>query len=167
MGSVHASQIQQTGTDFAAIDTYIQEQMDNLGIPGMAMGIIQDGQIAHVQGFGIADSTGRAVTPQTPFYIGSVTKSFTALAVMQLVEDGKIDLDATVQTYLPWFTLADKDASAKITVRHLLTQTTGIAEKEGNRVWASQLELEEQVRQLDMIKLSHPVGSTYEDCNLN
>jgi CubicO group peptidase (beta-lactamase class C family) len=167
MGSVHASQIQQTGTDFAAIDTYIQEQMDNLGIPGMAMGIIQDGQIAHVQGFGIADSTGRAVTPQTPFYIGSVTKSFTALAVMQLVEDGKIDLDATVQTYLPWFTLADKDASAKITVRHLLTQTTGIAEKEGNRVWASQLELEEQVRQLDMIKLSHPVGSTYEYCNLN
>jgi len=167
VGNVNASQIQQPETDFAAIDTYIQDQMNNLDIPGMAMGIIQDGQIAHLQGFGVADSAGRAITPQTPFYIGSVTKSFTALAVMQLVEDDKIDLDATVQTYLPWFTLVDKEASARITVRHLLNQSTGIAEKDGNQVWASQLGLEERVRQLDMIKLSHPVGSTYEYCNLN
>src|SRR3970040_2275197 len=102
-GNVNASLTQPAEIDFAAIDAYVTEQMNNLGIPGMALGIVQDGQITHLQGFGVADSSGRAVTPQTPFYLGSVTKSFTALAVMQLVEEGQVDLDAPVQKYLPWF----------------------------------------------------------------
>jgi CubicO group peptidase (beta-lactamase class C family) len=57
---------------------------------------------------------------------------------MQLVEAGKIDLDAPVQTYLPWFELADKEAAAKITVRNLLNQTSGISTKDGDRFWTSQ-----------------------------
>jgi CubicO group peptidase (beta-lactamase class C family) len=165
--TVNASPTLQGETDFAAIDAYVTEQMNDLGIPGMALGIVQDGQIAHVQGFGVADSSGRAVTPQTPFYLGSVTKSFTALAVMQLVEQGKIDLDAPVQTYLPWFELADKEASAKITVRNLLNHTTGISEKNGNRVWTSQQGLEEYVRGLNTIQLAQPVGTAYQYCNIN
>jgi len=167
IGNVSASPTQQAETDFAAIDAYVTEQMNALGIPGMALGIVQDDQIVHLQGFGAADSSGRAVTPQTPFYIGSLTKSFTALAVMQLVEAGKIDLDAPVQKYLPWFELADKEASAKITVRHLLNQTTGISQKDGNRVWSNQQGLEEYVRGLDPIQLTQPVGSTYQYSNLN
>src|SRR3989337_3760941 len=75
--NANASPTHQAETDFAAIDAYITEQMNNLGIPGMALGIVQDGQIVHVQGFGVADSSGRAVTPQTPFYIGSGTTTFT------------------------------------------------------------------------------------------
>ncbi len=167
ISDINASQTQQTKTDFAAIDTYIATQLKDLGIPGMALGIVQDGQIVHLQGFGVADSSGRAVTPQTPFYIGSVTKSFTALAVMQLVEAGKIDLDAPVQKYLPWFELADKSASAKITVRNLLNHTTGISEKDGNRVWTSQQGLEEYVRGLGNLPLSQPVGSTFQYSNVN
>jgi len=165
--SVNASPTLQEEADFAAIDAYVTEQMNRLGIPGMALGIVQDGRIAHAQGFGIADSSGRAVTPQTPFYIGSVTKSFTALAVMQLVEAGKIDLDAPVKTYLPWFELADKDASAKITVRNLLNQNSGISTKDGNRFLSSQQGLEEIVRGLNVIQLSQPVGTTYQYSNLN
>ena len=167
IGNIKASPSLQTETDFAAIDAYVTEQVNNLGIPGMALGIVQDGQIAHVQGFGVADSSGRAVTPQTPFYIGSVTKSFTALAVMQLVEAGKINLDAPVQTYLPWFELADKEASAKITVRHLLNQTTGISRIDGERDWTSQQGLEETVRGLTTIQLTQPVGTTFQYSNLN
>ncbi len=167
IGNVKASQNLQAETDFASIDAFVAEQMNNLGIPGMALGIVQDGRIVHLQGFGVADTSGRAVTPQTPFYIGSLTKSFTALAVMQLVEAGKVDLDAPVQTYLPWFELADKEASAKITVRNLLNQTTGISEKDGNRVWSSQQGLEEYVRGLGNIPLIQPVGSTYRYSNLN
>ena len=167
IGHVTASPTLQAETDFAAVDAYVTEQMNNLGIPGMALGIVRGGQITHVQGFGVADSSGRAVTPQTPFYIGSVTKSFTALAVMQLVEAGKIDLDAPVQTYLPWFELADKEASAKITVRNLLNQTTGISEKDGNRVWSTQQALEEYVRRLGTIQLTQPVGTTFQYSNTN
>ena len=167
IGPASAGPTRQGKTDFAAIDAYITEQMKVLGIPGMALGVVQNGQVAHLQGFGVADSSGRAVTPQTPFYIGSVTKSFTALAVMQLVEAGKIDLDAPVQTYLPWFELADKEASAKITVRNLLNQTTGISEKDGNRFWASSLASEEYVRSLHTLELTRPVGSAYQYCNIN
>ncbi len=166
LGTTKAS-VQQQGTDFAAIDAYVAEQAAKLGIPGLALGIIQDGQIAHLQGFGLADSAGRPVTPQTPFHIGSVTKSFTALAVMQLVEAGKIDLDAPVQRYLPWFELADKEAAAQMTVRHLLNQTTGISTKDGNRFWSSQQDMEETVRGLGSLSLTHPVGTNYQYSNTN
>jgi len=167
IGNVSASPVSKTETDFAAIDAYVTEQMNALGIPGMALGIVQNGQIAHLQGFGIADSSDRKVTPQTPFYIGSVTQSFTALAVMQLVEAGKIDLDAPVQKYLPWFELADKEASAKITVRNLLNQTSGMSTKDGNRFWADQQGMEDAVRGLNTIPLSRPVGTTYQYNNYN
>jgi CubicO group peptidase (beta-lactamase class C family) len=167
LGSAKASSIQQGETDFVAIDAYVTEQLNDLGIPGMALGIVQDGQIVHLGGFGVADSSGRAVTAQTPFYIGSVTKSFTALAVMQLVEAGKLDLDAPVQDYLPWFELADKEASAKISVRNLLNHASGISEKDGNRFWASEQGLEEFVRDFDTVHLTQPVGTTYQYSNIN
>ena len=167
IGNVKASPTLQGETEFAAIDAYVTTQLKDLGIPGMALGIVQHGQIVHLGGFGVADSSGRTVTPQTPFYIASVTKSFTALAVMQLVEAGKIDLDASVQEYLPWFELADKEASAKITVRNLLNHTTGIATIEGERDWFSQKGLEETVRGLGNLPLTQPVGMTYQYGNLN
>lgn len=166
-GLVKASPALQKESDFAAIDAYVTKQVDNLNLPGLALGIVQDGQIAHLQGFGLADSAGRPVTPQTPFYVGSVTKSFTALAVMQLVEAGQIDLDAPVQTYLPWFELADKEASATITVRHLLNLTSGISEKDGNRSWNSKQDLEETVHGLSNMPLTQPVGTTWQYGNIN
>jgi CubicO group peptidase (beta-lactamase class C family) len=81
--------------------------MKELGIPGAALVIVQGDQIVHLRAFGVADTAGRPVTPQTPFFAGSTGKSFTALAIMQLVEAGKIKLDTRIQTYLPWFRIAD------------------------------------------------------------
>jgi len=79
--TAHASQKQEVGSDFAAIDEYVDAQRDRLGIPGLTLGIVQGDQVAHLQGFGSAGSSGRAVTPQTSFQIGSLTKSFIALAM--------------------------------------------------------------------------------------
>src|SRR5438132_7126431 len=112
--------------DLAKIDAYVSEQVQTDHIPGVALGLVHNDQIVHLRGFGSADQSGRAVTPQTPFILASVSKSFTALAIMQLVESGKVKLDAPVQRYLPWFRVADPLASARITVRHLLYQTGGI-----------------------------------------
>src|SRR5690349_14806810 len=106
--------------------------MRELRVPGLAVAIVQGEQIVHLKGFGFADGAAQPVTPQTPFIIGSTTKSFTALAVMQLVEAGKIELDAPIQRYLPSFHLADPDASARIIVRDLLHQTSGIPTDNGN-----------------------------------
>ena len=99
--------------EFAAIERFVQDEMAAQRIPGLALGIVEDDRITYLRGFGKADDSGRPVTPRTPFIIGSLSKSFTALAIMQLVEAGKVDLDAPVQRYLPWFRVADEDASAR------------------------------------------------------
>jgi len=111
------------------------------------------------------------VTPQTPFIIGSLSKSFTALAVLQLVEAGQVDLDAPVTKYLPWFRTADPTASAQITVRHLLHQDSGLPVYEGRRGLVdddqADTALENGVRQLATVTLSHPAGQAFEYANEN
>ncbi|MCE7989988.1 MAG: class A beta-lactamase-related serine hydrolase [Caldilinea sp. CFX5] len=157
--------------DFAAIDAYLVEQMAELRIPGLALGIVQGDQVVYRKGFGIADPTGRAVTPQTPFVLNSISKSFVALAVMQLVEQGRIELDAPVQRYLPWFQVADATAASRITVRHLLNHTSGLpasaAYPELVRPATATDSLEERVRRLRTIPLNRPVGTTFEYTDAN
>ena len=77
---------------------------------------------------------GREVSAQTPFVIGSTSKSFTALAVMQLVDAGPVDLAAPVRQYVPEFRLADGAAADAITVRHILAQTSGLPGTAGGPV---------------------------------
>ncbi len=140
-------------------------------IPGLSLGIVREGRTVHLQGFGEADGAGRDVTPQTPFIIGSLSKSFTALAIMQLVEAGQVDLDAPVRQYLPWFRVADAAASGEITVRQLLNQTSGISPKTGKAFQGngdvSHEALERAVRKLGTAELSEPVGSTYQYSTVN
>jgi CubicO group peptidase (beta-lactamase class C family) len=109
---------------YAQLDAYLERQLDALNIPGAALAIVEGAELVHVCTFGRAGPDGQAPTPQTPFFIGSLTKSVTAVAVMQLVEAGKVELDAPVQRYLPWFRVADPQATAQLTVRHLLNQTS-------------------------------------------
>src|SRR5689334_6051963 len=112
--------------DFQRIDAYVSAQRDAMHIPGVALGIVQGDQVVHLQGFGVARPDGQPMTPQTPLILGSTSKSFTALAIMQLVEAGQIRLDAPVQRYLPWFAVGTPAASATITVRQLLNHVSGI-----------------------------------------
>jgi CubicO group peptidase (beta-lactamase class C family) len=155
----------------AAIDAFIAERMQALKIPGAALAIVQGDQIEYLQGYGVADSTGRAVTPQTPFMLASVSKSFTALAIMQLAEEGKLDLDAPVQEYLPWFQIADEKASSEMTVRQLLYQTSGFSETDGNRINldANMAEdaLSASMKRLTTIKPIHAPGTAFEYSNIN
>jgi CubicO group peptidase (beta-lactamase class C family) len=87
--------------DLASIDAYIEKEMREVHIPGLALGIVHHDEVVHLRGFGEADPAGRPVTSQTPFILASASKSFTALAIMQLVESGKVDLDAPVTRYVP------------------------------------------------------------------
>ena len=169
-GMTHASTPDTSAPDFAAIDRYVEEEMAATRLPGAALGIVHGGEIVHLKGFGDADDSGRKVTPQTPFYIGSTSKSFTALATMQLVEADKVELDAPVQRYIPWFRLADPDASARITVRDLLNQTSGIPNRNGyfwKQAGGDADALEEGVRFLRAVELDRPVGETFEYANAN
>jgi len=76
---------------FPALDVYIEKQMRCLNIPGASLAVVEGDQIVHLRGFGRARPGGGAPTPQTPFFIGSLAKSFTALAIMQMVEKGQIE----------------------------------------------------------------------------
>jgi CubicO group peptidase (beta-lactamase class C family) len=157
--------------DFATIDAYVHSAMEATHLPGLALGIVHGDQIVHLKGFGSADPSGRSVTPQTPFTIGSTTKSFTALAIMQLVEAGKVELDAPVQRYVPWFQIADADAATRITVRHLLNQTSGFPtlERAGElrRTDTRDSALESYVRALRTVQLVAPVGTRFHYSNTN
>ncbi len=156
---------------FDTIDAYVEEQMRRLKIPGASLAIVEGDQIVHRRGFGRARPDGDAPTSQTPFFIGSLTKSVTALAVMQLFEAGQVELDAPVQRYLPWFRVADPQASAEMTVRHLLNQTSGLPMIAGNVALADMDDrlgaTERQVRALATLKLGRPVGAKWEYSNLN
>ena len=153
------------------VDAYIQSRMRIDNIPGLALGIVRGDQVVYLKGYGISGPDGRAVTPQTPFIIGSSSKSFTALAVMQLVEAGKIDLDAPVTKYIPWFRTVDLTSSNQITVRNLLNQDSGLGVYAGRQGMAdndqSSTALEQGVRQLDGLQLSQPVGKAFEYSNVN
>jgi CubicO group peptidase (beta-lactamase class C family) len=117
----------QPALDPATLDRFITELMRVQRVPGLALAITQGDQILYVQGYGMARE-GQPVTPQTQFHIASLSKSFTAVAIMQLVEARQLDLDAPVQRYLPTFTLADPVVAAHITVRQLLNHTSGLAD---------------------------------------
>ena len=157
--------------DLAEIDRFVTSEMEALDIPGLGLGIVHGDRVVHVRGFGAADAAGRPVTPETPFFTASVTKSFTALAIMQLAEEGRVDLDAPVQTYLPWFRVMDPEASSMITVRHLLHQTSGLSTLTGNAtidvVDLTDQALEREVRRLAGYSLSQPVGAGYQYSNSN
>src|SRR3712207_2315412 len=112
-----ADEPEMNARDFVAIDEYVRKEMEATRLPGLALGIVRGEEVVHLKGFGQADSSGRAVSPQTPFVIGSTTKSFTALATMQLVEAGKGGLDAPVKHYPPWFRVRSEEDTSEIQSR--------------------------------------------------
>jgi CubicO group peptidase (beta-lactamase class C family) len=156
---------------FASLDDYIRRQMERLRIPGIALAVVEGDRITHMRGFGRAHPDGDPPTARTPFFIASLTKSFTALAVMQLVEAGQIELDAPVQRYLPRFCVADPASSARMTVRHLLNQSSGLPS------WAGEIPeadfgdspgtTERQARELSTFMPSRFPGDEFEYSNVN
>ena len=113
------------------LDRVITERTEASGVPGFALAVVTEDRVVHVRGFGEADASGRAVTGDTPFVTGSSGKAFTALAVMQLVDAGKVDLDAPVRRYVPELRIADRADMDRISVRHLLQHTSGFASEAG------------------------------------
>lgn len=155
---------------YQAIDSYLENELDRLHVPGATLVVMQGDQIMHIGVFGVADATGRKPTAETPFMIGSITKSITALAIMQLVDAGKVDIDAPIKRYLPWFHSAPENGAA-ITVRHLLNQNSGIPASAGRMGWTDAdpgaSALEQHARSLGNVVLHHPPGTTFAYANAN
>lgn len=109
------------------IDDYMRDYAERTGLPGAMVAVTKGDTVVHVAGYGHT-ADGEPITKDTLMPLASISKSFTALAVLRLADQRKIDLDAPVRTYLPEFTMADPRA-ARITVRQLLQQTSGMSDR--------------------------------------
>lgn len=154
----------QSGIDFAALDTVISAQMAKHGLPGVALAVIENGEVVYLKGYGSAGMN-RAMTPQTPMFIGSQSKSFTALAIAQLADQGKLDLNAPLQTYIPWFRVADEAAARQITINHLLHHTSGLSDAGYGVLLPLDASLEQTVRSLAQAQITAPVGTKHQYFN--
>lgn len=112
------------------IEEMIAQTIEEGAVPGVAIGIVEGGELTFAQGYGKADlASDTLMTPMSLFHIASVSKTFVAAALMQLADAGMIDLDAPVTDYLPDFTLAEPE-SQEITIRELLSHTGGMPDVE-------------------------------------
>ena len=113
--------------DWSHLRAHVEKLMQEWHIPGAAVGIVQDGEVVFAEGFGVTDiDTGQPVTADTQFSIGSSTKAFTTTALGLLVDEGVVDWDVPVRTFMPEFRLYDSVASDKVSLRDMACHRTGL-----------------------------------------
>jgi CubicO group peptidase (beta-lactamase class C family) len=140
----------QADQKFEQIAALVTQKMAEYGVPGVAFGIVKNGQ-AIVRGLGVANlDNPQPVTPDTVFALASISKTMTTAAMMRLVEQGKVDLNAPVVQYLPTFKVQDETVTRNVKIWHLLTHTPG---------WEGQLTSEDRGAQT----LAHFVDTTMRD----
>ncbi|GAA3458546.1 serine hydrolase domain-containing protein [Saccharothrix longispora] len=150
-------------TDF---EDYLERAARSTGLPGLAAVVTHRDRVVLATGFG-HDSDGNPVTADTPMRIASVSKSFTAMAVMTLVEDGRIALDEPVAARLPGFTMADP-RHERITARHLLNQTSGLSDTTvDTEALRDATSLADYASRLRADSLADDPGTRYRYCNVN
>ena len=147
--------------DLDAVRRFVDSQRRVARIPGVGLAIVRrDGPVL-TAGFGDADEAGRPVTDRTPFVLGSVTKTITALAVAQLVDAGRVRFDDPVRRHVLHFSLRDPEVAERITLRHLLTHTSGLSQWSGH-----DLEAQQRAR-FDHLATVRPPGKAFEYSSLN
>ena len=151
------------------IDVLIQGRLTSHGIPGAAVAIVQGGEIIHLEGYGNADPAGSPVDPDTPFLIGSVSKTFTSLAVYQLVRDGVLSLDQPVVPLLSDIAEEPADGFERVTIQHLLSHTSGLSMADGlagtMKIHTGQDALQRRIQEIMSQPLSRTPGEEYEYSN--
>lgn len=162
-----------SGPDLDPLKKYISQYLDWYDLPGLAIGLVKDGKIVLVKGYGRTNlPDGGKVTENTVFSTASVTKLFVGTALMQLFEQGKLDLKAPVTRYLSFFKLGDP-RDKEITVTQLLNHTSGLPDDEGEEFISSWKKPEfddaallRYVKGLSSKPLLSPPGETYRYTNI-
>jgi CubicO group peptidase (beta-lactamase class C family) len=147
----------------------VNELVAELAVPGVSVGVLHDGQ-EHYAFAGVTSTENPLpVDEATLFQFGSTGKTYTATAIMRLVEQGKVELDAPVRTYVPELTLKDEDVAAKVTVLHLLNHTAGWEGDLMEDVGIGDDALERYVARMAEIEQVSPLGATvsYNNASLS
>jgi CubicO group peptidase (beta-lactamase class C family) len=141
------------------LSDFVEATATKLGIPGVAVGVWAEGQETHACSGVTSIESPVPVDPQTLFVIGSVTKTYTATALMRLVADGRVELEAPVRRYVPELRLADAESAAKITVLNLLNHTSGLDWRIDVDTGEGDDALAREVAKLSELKLIAPPGA--------
>lgn len=153
------------------LDNYISNYLEEYQVPGASVAIVHNGEIFYSKSWGVTGETEKKVTIDTPFTVGSISKSLTGLAIMKLINNHIIKLDDPVQKHIPWFTLEDKQAAAQIKIEHLLTQTSGIGTYTGLLISDKESKdsdaIQKNTESLSSIKLTAPIGEKHQYSNAN
>jgi CubicO group peptidase (beta-lactamase class C family) len=114
--------------NYLQLDKLIEGHMDQAHVPAVAQAVVSEQEILYAKGFGLTsvEEGGAPVTSRTLFRIGSVTKSLVATAIMRLIENGQLDLDQPLKTYVEWLRFDEPHAEERITLRMLLSHTSGL-----------------------------------------
>jgi CubicO group peptidase (beta-lactamase class C family) len=148
----------------ADVDAHIEKVRKTFDVPGISLTVVRDGKVVVAKGYGVK-TVGKPdkVDAQTLFGIASNTKLFTATALALLVEEGKIEWDAPVVRYLPWFQLSDPYVTRELTIRDLLVHRSGLGLGAGDLLWwpPSTYTRNEIARRLRYIPLSTSFRSAY------
>jgi len=150
------------------LEQHIEEQMKASHVPGLALAIVKDQEVMYARGFGVTsvEDGGLAVTPHTLFPIGSVTKPLTGTMIMRLVEQGKLDLDRPVKEYLDGFMLSESGAAERVTLRMLLSHTSGLPTRYSPFGPRNPEALEKHVKEeISQYRLVAPPGKLYSYSN--
>ena len=152
--------------DFKKFRLFMDSEMKRWEVPGMGIGIYKDGKVLFSEGFGYRNLEKKLpVTPNTIFAIGSASKAFTTMDVQILVDEGKVEWDKPVQTYLPDFELKDEVATARMTVRDLVCHRSGLPRHDG--LWyGTSLTREDIYQRLRYLDFSADFRSTLQYNNL-
>jgi CubicO group peptidase (beta-lactamase class C family) len=148
---------------------FIEEVMEAYDLPGFAIGVVKHDEIVYARGFGYKNiDTKEPVTTATLFHMASISKPFVATAIMKLVEQGKIDLEAPVTTFLPYFKLDDEHYT-DITIQQMLSHVSGMPDVEDYQWGNPQYDegaLERYVRSLTDKKMLFDPGKRYAYSNM-
>jgi CubicO group peptidase (beta-lactamase class C family) len=146
------------------LEPAVNSEIEQGHLPGLAIGVVKSGRLIYAQGFGVNKIGGTSpIRSRSIFHMASVTKTFVGTAVMQLVESGKIDLEAPLIRYLPYFRLADERYRA-ITIRQMLSHSSGIPDVNDYHWDKPEFDdgaLERYVRSLAAKKLTFPPGAKF------
>ena len=125
---LHAATLAAQSYSYEGLLDYMEQVRNDNDLPGLSVAVAVDGEIVFSEGVGVAELDNRTpTTGRTVHNVGSVSKVLAVVGLMQLVEQGEVDLDATLQTYMPWY----PEREHPITVRHILTHTSGIRHYNG------------------------------------
>ncbi len=151
------------------VDALLEQQLKRFDVPGVGLAIVQNGRVIYSQGYGVRDiKTGASATADTLFAIGSSTKSFTSLGIMQQVEAGQLNLDEPINTYLPKLQFSDPQKAKQVTLRRLLSMTSGLPR--ADELWGYNPELNTRQQMLEtiaQIRFNTEVGKVFQYCNQN